>query len=201
MSRLARNHFNAKPQRCKAAKKIGMAVPKGLPEISPAQRAGSTAEMKSAPAGRWKRLRRFSFTAEDHNKELKVLAQSYDWLLFLSDKGLAEFINELLLHPTPQLKPAKDAFLASYPTGKGNRFTKKTMDVEADIVLKKYSRFRSSRARSRRDQHRPLEKLCFWPRDRCLFFIRHAFEISCGWPRRRQGRADVLRDGLLGKKL
>ena len=78
------------------------------------------------------------FTAEDHNKELKVLAQSYDWLLFLSDKGLAEFINELLLHPTPQLKPAKDAFLASYPTGKGNRFTKKTMDVEADIVLKKY---------------------------------------------------------------
>src|SRR5882724_10757969 len=78
------------------------------------------------------------FTAEDHNKELKVLAQSYDWLLFLSDKGLAEFINELLLHPTAQLKPAKDAFLASYPTGKGNRFTKKTMDVEADIVLKRY---------------------------------------------------------------
>jgi hypothetical protein len=78
------------------------------------------------------------FTAEDHNKELKVLAQSYDWLLFLSDKGLAEFINELLLKPTPQLKPARDAFLASYPTGKGNRFTKKTMDVEADIVLKKY---------------------------------------------------------------
>jgi hypothetical protein len=78
------------------------------------------------------------FTAEDHNKELKVLAQSYDWLLFLSDKGLAEFINELLLHPTPQLKPAKEAFLASYPAGKGNRFTKKTTDVEADIVLKKY---------------------------------------------------------------
>ena len=61
------------------------------------------------------------FTAEDHNKELRVLAQSYDWLPFLSDKGLAEFINELLLHPTPLLKPAKDAFLASYPTGKGNR--------------------------------------------------------------------------------
>lgn len=80
------------------------------------------------------------FTAENHNKELKVLAQSYDWLLFLSDKGLAEFINELLLHPEPLLKPARDAFLASYPTGKGNRFTKKTMDVEADIVLQKYFR-------------------------------------------------------------
>ena len=78
------------------------------------------------------------FTAEDHNKELKVLAQSYDWLIFLSDKGLSEFINELLLHPKPELKPARNAFLASYPTGKGNRFTKKTMDVEADIVLKKY---------------------------------------------------------------
>jgi hypothetical protein len=78
------------------------------------------------------------FTAEDHNKELKVLAQSYDWLLFLSDKGLAEFINELLLQPTPLLKPAKDAFLASYPNGKGNRFTKTTMDVEADIVLRTY---------------------------------------------------------------
>jgi hypothetical protein len=78
------------------------------------------------------------FTAEDHNKELKVLAQSYDWLLFLSDKGLAEFISELLLHPKPLLKPARDAFLASYPTGKGNRFTKKTMDVQADVVLKKY---------------------------------------------------------------
>jgi hypothetical protein len=78
------------------------------------------------------------FTKEDHNKELKVLAQSYDWLLFLSDKRLAEFINELLLNPTPQLKPAKEAFLASYPAGKGSRFTKKTMDVEADIVLQKY---------------------------------------------------------------
>lgn len=85
------------------------------------------------------------FTAEDYNKELKVLAQSYDWLLFLSDKGLAEFINELLLKPTPQLKPARDAFLASYPTGKGNRFTKKTMDVEADVVLKKY--FQENEAR------------------------------------------------------
>lgn len=29
------------------------------------------------------------FTAEDHNKELKVLADSYDWLLFLSDAGIA----------------------------------------------------------------------------------------------------------------
>ena len=29
------------------------------------------------------------FTAKDHNKELKVPADSYDWLLFLSDAGIA----------------------------------------------------------------------------------------------------------------
>ncbi|KIE18037.1 hypothetical protein DS62_04085, partial [Smithella sp. SC_K08D17] len=29
------------------------------------------------------------FTSENHNKELKVLAQSYDWLLFLTDTGIA----------------------------------------------------------------------------------------------------------------
>lgn len=34
------------------------------------------------------------FTSENHNKELKVLAQSYDWLIFLTDEGLAEFITE-----------------------------------------------------------------------------------------------------------
>ncbi len=31
------------------------------------------------------------FTAEDHNKELRVLAHSYDWLLFLTDNGLCQF--------------------------------------------------------------------------------------------------------------
>ena len=79
------------------------------------------------------------FTKENHNKELKVLAQSYDWLLFLSDRGLADFINELLLSPTPLLEPARKAFLASYAAEKKrNRFTKVSMDVEADIVLQKY---------------------------------------------------------------
>lgn len=41
------------------------------------------------------------FTSDDHNKELKVLAQSYDWLLFLTDEGLSQFIHELLLEPEP----------------------------------------------------------------------------------------------------
>lgn len=79
------------------------------------------------------------FTAEDHNKELKVLAQSYDWLLFLTDHGLAEFVSELLLDPTPELLPAREAFLASYgPQAVGNRFTKVKMDARADLILREY---------------------------------------------------------------
>lgn len=79
------------------------------------------------------------FTSENHNKELKVLAQAYDWLLFLTDKGLAEFITELLLQPKPLLEPARQAFLASYQSGKKkNRFTKVQMDYRADQVLQTY---------------------------------------------------------------
>lgn len=79
------------------------------------------------------------FTQDDHNKELKVLAQSYDWLLFLTDQGLAEFVSELLLHPTPELADARKAFLQSYgPKATGNRFTKVKMDMKADVVLRHY---------------------------------------------------------------
>ena len=76
------------------------------------------------------------FSSQNHNKEIKVLAQSYDWLLFLSDAGIAQFIDELLLHPTPKLEPAKVAFLASY-TGKkgGNQFTKSRISFAADAAL------------------------------------------------------------------
>ncbi|HEY3761696.1 MAG TPA: hypothetical protein VGN23_08110 [Verrucomicrobiae bacterium] len=79
------------------------------------------------------------FTQDDHNKELKVLAQSYDWLLFLTDQGLAEFVSELLLNPTKELSDARTAFLQSYgPKASGNRFTKVKIDVKADIVLRNY---------------------------------------------------------------
>ncbi|MDE3066761.1 MAG: hypothetical protein KGJ60_04330 [Verrucomicrobiota bacterium] len=79
------------------------------------------------------------FTGDDHNKELKVLAQSYDWLQFLTDQGLAEFVSELLLHPTPELADARKAFLQSYgPKASANRFTKVKMDVKADMVLRHY---------------------------------------------------------------
>ncbi|MCX6006120.1 MAG: hypothetical protein NTZ34_02520 [Chloroflexi bacterium] len=79
------------------------------------------------------------FTSDNHNKELKVLAQSYDWLIFLTDEGLSAFITELLLDPVPLLKPARTAFLASYTADKQkNQFTKVQMDYEADQVLQAY---------------------------------------------------------------
>lgn len=79
------------------------------------------------------------FTSENHNKELKVLAQSYDWLLFLTDTGIAQFINELLFHPVKELVAAKDAFLSSYTGVKGvNQFTKVKIDLSADAALQSY---------------------------------------------------------------
>jgi hypothetical protein len=79
------------------------------------------------------------FTAENHNKELKVLAHSYDWLLFLTDYGLSQFIEKLLRNPVAELKPAKDAFLSSYKAEKtGNSFTKVKIDAKADQALKRY---------------------------------------------------------------
>lgn len=79
------------------------------------------------------------FTADNHNKELRELAQSYDWLLFLTDAGLCQFIDKLLLNPVAELKPARDAFLASYSgTAGANRFTKVRIGAEADVALKRY---------------------------------------------------------------
>lgn len=79
------------------------------------------------------------FTSENHNKELKVLAQSYDWLLFLTDSGIAQFIDELLFHPARELKAAREAFLASYTGAKGvNQFTKVQIALPADAALQSY---------------------------------------------------------------
>jgi hypothetical protein len=79
------------------------------------------------------------FTSENHNKELRVLAQSYDWLLFLTDAGLSQFIDNLLLKPAPELVPAREAFLASYSGKSGaNKFTKVRMALSADEALRSY---------------------------------------------------------------
>jgi hypothetical protein len=79
------------------------------------------------------------FTSNDHNKELKVLAQSYDWLLFLTDKGLTGFAEKLLINPSKQYKAVQRAFIKSY-TGKkgGNRFTKVKIDMQADLALQRF---------------------------------------------------------------
>lgn len=82
------------------------------------------------------------FTAGNQNKEMKVLAQSYDWLLFLTDEGLVEFIVDLIRSPLPKYKAVRDAFIASYPPSGGpkidNSFTKKKMEQEAHFALDAY---------------------------------------------------------------
>jgi hypothetical protein len=80
-----------------------------------------------------------SFSEESFQKELMVLAQSYDWLLFLTDQGLSDFIDKLLLKPAPEFQFLRDTFLLSYTEGKKkNQFTKVQMNIEADRILLKY---------------------------------------------------------------
>jgi len=79
------------------------------------------------------------FTAEDHNKEMRVLAQSYDWLLFLTDAALAEFIETVLQGDDARFQAARDAFTASHAgTGGSTTFTKVTIDFRADQELTAY---------------------------------------------------------------
>jgi hypothetical protein len=80
-----------------------------------------------------------SFSEESFQKELMVLAQSYDWLLFLTDQGLSDFIDKLLLKPAPEFQFIRETFLSSYTEGKKkNQFTKVQMNIEADRILLKY---------------------------------------------------------------
>ncbi len=79
------------------------------------------------------------FTAENHNKELRVLAAAYDWLLFLTDEGLMEFVEDCILKPSASYQAIKKAFHESYSGAKGgNRFTKTRVDLDADQALRRY---------------------------------------------------------------
>ena len=79
------------------------------------------------------------FSSDNMNKELVVLAQSYDWLLFLTDEGLAEFIYDIVLSNKREVRAAKEAFRRSYSANKTkNSFTKVQMDLHADKVLQDY---------------------------------------------------------------
>ena len=82
-----------------------------------------------------------NFSQENFQKELLVLAQSYDWLLFLTDQGLAEFIENLLLTPQPEYLHIREIFLASYAADKTkNQFTKVKMNIDANRILLEYFR-------------------------------------------------------------
>jgi hypothetical protein len=78
------------------------------------------------------------FSSQNMNKELVILADAYDWLLFLTDAGIAAFVEDLLFKPSKDYKAVKKAFRDSYIASKGNRFTKVEMDYQADAALKKY---------------------------------------------------------------
>ena len=81
------------------------------------------------------------FTSGNHNKELKVLAQSYDWLIFLTDEGLSEFVHSLLVTPQSEYAAVEEAFHRSYTGAKGlNVFTKVQIALAADQALQKYFR-------------------------------------------------------------
>ncbi len=89
------------------------------------------------------------FTSDDHNKELKVLAQSYDWLLFLTDAGLSDFVESLLVKPAKKYRPIRDAFVNSYTGKRGeNRFTKVKIALTADLALQEYFRSNTSKVES-----------------------------------------------------
>lgn len=80
------------------------------------------------------------FTSENMNKELKVLASNYDWLLFLIDNGLVSFINDLIIHPSEKYLSVREAFQLSYGENKGkeNIFTKSRIDVVAHHAIMEY---------------------------------------------------------------
>lgn len=85
------------------------------------------------------------FTSDNPNKELRVLAHSYDWLVFLTDRAIAQFVQDLLLTPTKSMTAVRTAFVASYAkdaSGKKskNRFTKVGMDLKAHLALLQYFR-------------------------------------------------------------
>lgn len=80
------------------------------------------------------------FTHDDPNKELLVLKQSYDWLLFLNDGGIVQFVQDTIMSKKPDMKPVSDAFNNSYVSGTSgnNCFTKVKITNEAHQVLCDY---------------------------------------------------------------
>ena len=99
------------------------------------------------------------FTSENHNKELKVLAQSYDWLLFLTDEGLSQFVENLLLNTTKRYEPVREAFINSYNSQKtSNSFTKVKISLLADKAIQEYFKENLSKIESWFNIISPIKK-------------------------------------------
>lgn len=80
------------------------------------------------------------FSADVQNKEIRVLAKSYDWLLFLKDDAMVEFVEDVLQGDDPNLAHVRESFSRSFGSSKTSKFTKVTIDARADEELKRYFR-------------------------------------------------------------
>ena len=79
------------------------------------------------------------FSSDNMNKELKVLSKSYDWLLFLTDEGLTQFIRDLIISPTKKYIAVKNAFLEAYNNDSTKKyFTKSVLPLQADEAITHY---------------------------------------------------------------
>lgn len=79
------------------------------------------------------------FSSKKMNKELVILSKSYDWLLFLTDEGLAEFVEGLLFSPIKKFESVRKAFVDSYAiNSQQNAITKVKIDMEADIAIREF---------------------------------------------------------------
>lgn len=87
------------------------------------------------------------FTAESQNREMKAPARPYGWHLFLSDRGLAHFADDVVL--SGKCESIKKAFLKSRAKGKArSQFTKTMMDLEARRELELYFSSNSTEAKN-----------------------------------------------------
>lgn len=81
------------------------------------------------------------FTSDNPDDDIKALQHEYDWLLSISDDGLAKFAGHILSDAMPACRAA---FTSSCSVNSATRrknintFTKSFIDYDADVELTKY---------------------------------------------------------------
>ncbi len=80
------------------------------------------------------------YSEEKLNKELLVLKDSYDWLLFFKDESMVEFVQDTIIDPKEaEYEAIKKAFEDSYNKDiKGNKLTKVNLYRDAHLALTNY---------------------------------------------------------------